>query len=133
MPWSGGWERTAEEKQVCDRLEKVQGEVGAKSLTAGTYSCSLTAPHARNANINDSSFVVAIAYVLHKAPFVFPIVGGRKPEQLLANVEALEISLTAEQIAYLDGAKPVDLGFPGFLIVRTFLVCTKLGRILICD
>ncbi|TEB21676.1 arylalcohol dehydrogenase [Coprinellus micaceus] len=93
MPWSGGWERTAEEKQVCDRLEKVQGEVGAKSLTA-----------------------VAIAYVLHKAPFVFPIVGGRKPEQLLANVEALEISLTAEQIAYLDGAKPVDLGFPGFLI-----------------
>ena len=61
--------------------------------------------------------LVAIAYVLHKAPFVFPIVGGRKPEQLLANVEALEISLTAEQIAYLDAAKPVDLGFPGFLIV----------------
>jgi diketogulonate reductase-like aldo/keto reductase len=63
---------------------------------------------------------VAIAYVLHKAPFVFPIVGGRKPEQLLANVEALEISLTAEQITYLDGAKPVDLGFPGSLIVRAF-------------
>ena len=55
---------------------------------------------------------------MHKVPFVFPIVGGRKPEQLLANVEALEISLTPEQITYLDGAKPVDLGFPGFLIVR---------------
>lgn len=37
MPWSGGWERTPEEKKVCDHLEKVQKEVGAKSLTAGEY------------------------------------------------------------------------------------------------
>ncbi|KAJ3539847.1 hypothetical protein NMY22_g4553 [Coprinellus aureogranulatus] len=93
MQWSNGWERGPEEKKVCDYLEKVRGEVGAKSLTA-----------------------VAIAYVLHKAPYVFPIVGGRKPEQLLANVEALDITLTPAQIAYLDGAKPVDLGWPYALI-----------------
>ena len=49
MPWSGGWERTAEEKQVCDRLEKVQGEVGAKSLTAGTYP--LLVPLLRSMNV----------------------------------------------------------------------------------
>lgn len=35
MPWSGGWERTAEEKKVCEHLEKVRVEVGAKSLTSG--------------------------------------------------------------------------------------------------
>ncbi|KAJ2933311.1 hypothetical protein H1R20_g3786, partial [Candolleomyces eurysporus] len=93
MPWSGGWERTPEEKKVCDHLEKVRKEVGAKTITA-----------------------VAIAYVLHKAPFVFPILGGRKPEQLLSNIEALEIALTDEQIAYLDTAKPIDPGFPNFLI-----------------
>ena len=81
---------------------------------------SLTVLRERKADTTDAMFLVAIAYVLHKAPFVFPIVGGRKPAQLLANVEALEISLTAEQIAYLDGAKPVDLGFPGSLIVRPF-------------
>lgn len=37
MPWQTQWERTAEEKQVCDALEKVRAEVNAKSLTSGTY------------------------------------------------------------------------------------------------
>ncbi|KAJ2920113.1 hypothetical protein MD484_g265, partial [Candolleomyces efflorescens] len=93
MPWMTSWERTPEEKKVCDALDKVRAEVGAKSLTS-----------------------VAIAYVLHKAPFVFPVIGGRKPEQIIANIEALDISLTDEQIAFLDTAKPLDPGFPNFMI-----------------
>jgi aryl-alcohol dehydrogenase-like predicted oxidoreductase len=55
---------------------------------------------------------------MHKAPFVFPVIGGRKPEQIIANIEALDISLTDEQIAFLDTAKPLDPGFPNFMIVR---------------
>lgn len=55
---------------------------------------------------------VAIAYLLHKTTHVFPILGGRKPEHLLANIEALEISLTPEQIAYLESVKPFEKGFP---------------------
>jgi hypothetical protein len=43
---------------------------------------------------------------------VFPIVGGRKVEHLHANIEALEISLSREQIAYLESVKPFDKGFP---------------------
>ena len=62
---------------------------------------------------------MAIAWVLHKAQYVFPIIGGRKPEQLIANIEALSISLTDEQIAYLDAAKPVQLGMPYSMIVST--------------
>ncbi|TFK27871.1 arylalcohol dehydrogenase [Coprinopsis marcescibilis] len=93
MQWNDGWERSAEEKAVCDALEKVQAEVGAKSITA-----------------------VAIAYVLHKAQFVFPVVGGRKPEQMEANIEALEIALTPEQMEFLDNAKPLDVGFPNSMI-----------------
>ncbi|KAJ3530255.1 hypothetical protein NMY22_g8647 [Coprinellus aureogranulatus] len=93
MPWQTQWERTPEEKKVCDALEKVRVEVGAKSLTS-----------------------IAIAYVLHKAPFVFPVIGGRKPEQIVANIEALDISLSDEQIAFLDTAKPLDPGFPHFMI-----------------
>lgn len=61
--------------------------------------------------------VVAIAYTLHKAPFVFPILGGRKVEHLEANIEALDISLSAEQMAHLDGVVPFDKGFPNTLIV----------------
>jgi len=60
----------------------------------------------------DLSFVVAIAYVMHKAPYVFPIIGGRKIEHLHANIEALDIALTDEQIKELESAVPFDLGFP---------------------
>ena len=65
---------------------------------------------------------VAIAYLLQKAPFVFPIVGGRKVEHLLGNLEALDITLSKEQIAYLESIVPVDPGFPNFLIVRIYFL-----------
>jgi len=58
---------------------------------------------------------------------VFPLVGGRKVEHLKQNVEALEISLSPEQIQRIEGAKPIDLGFPYTHIVRTpiQLSCTS--------
>ncbi|KAF7291814.1 Aldo-ket-red domain-containing protein [Mycena chlorophos] len=87
------WERNENEIKVSHALEKVAGEVGAKSIQA-----------------------VAIAYVMHKAPYVFPIIGGRKIEHLLANVEALDIALSPEQIAFLEGTLPFDVGFPGVFI-----------------
>ncbi|KAK7452184.1 putative aryl-alcohol dehydrogenase aad14 [Stygiomarasmius scandens] len=83
------WLRTPEEVKVCDGLEVVAKEIGAKSIGA-----------------------VAIAYVLHKVQYMFPIIGGRKIEHLMSNIEALSISLTLEQIKYLEGLKPFKLGFP---------------------
>ncbi|TFK39034.1 Aldo/keto reductase [Crucibulum laeve] len=87
------WERNESEKKVCKALEKVASEVGAKNITS-----------------------VAIAYLLQKTPFVFPIIGGRKVEHLLANAEALEITLSREQIKYLESIIPFDLGFPSTMI-----------------
>ena len=55
---------------------------------------------------------VALAYVMHKAPYVFPIVGGRKIEHLKGNIEALSLELSDEEIADIDGAAPFDVGFP---------------------
>ena len=49
---------------------------------------------------------------MQKAPYVFPIVGGRKVEHLLQNVEALDIALTPEQIKTLDNIVPFNKGFP---------------------
>jgi Aldo/keto reductase family len=60
---------------------------------------------------------VAIAYLMQKAPYVFPIVGGRKVEHLLANLEALDISLDDEQMVYLESIIALDLGFPSTFIV----------------
>ncbi|KAK7055186.1 Aldo/keto reductase [Favolaschia claudopus] len=87
------WERNEDEKKISYALEKVAGEVGTKSLTA-----------------------VAIAYVMSKVPYCFPIIGGRKVEHLTANIESLDISLSSEQIAYLERIVPFDPGFPACYI-----------------
>ena len=60
---------------------------------------------------------VALAYVMQKTPYVFPIVGGRKVEHLMDNIAALEISLSEEQVQYLEDVLPLVRGFPHDLIV----------------
>ena len=59
---------------------------------------------------------------MQKTPYVFPIIGGRKVEHLLANLEALEIVLSDEQIKYLEGVVPFEPGFPGWMIVSFFFL-----------
>ena len=83
------WERTPEQRKVCLALEQVAKEVGAENITS-----------------------VAIAYVMQKTPYVFPIIGGRKVEHLMANIEALTISLSPEQMKFLEGFAPFSPGFP---------------------
>jgi diketogulonate reductase-like aldo/keto reductase len=62
---------------------------------------------------------VAIAYLLHKVPYVFPIIGCRKVEHLLSNIEALEIALSDEQMKELEGAVEFNIGFPGTMVVSS--------------
>jgi aryl-alcohol dehydrogenase-like predicted oxidoreductase len=55
---------------------------------------------------------VALAYVMHKSPYVFPIVGGRKVSHLEGNIHALGLSLTSEEIEQIDAAYGFEMGFP---------------------
>jgi len=55
---------------------------------------------------------VALAYVMHKTPYVFPIVGGRKIEHLKGNIEALSLELTPEDMKEIEDAAPFERGFP---------------------
>jgi diketogulonate reductase-like aldo/keto reductase len=55
---------------------------------------------------------VALAYVMHKTPYVFPIVGGRKIEHLKGNIDGLRLSLTEEDINEIETVTPFDIGFP---------------------
>jgi aryl-alcohol dehydrogenase-like predicted oxidoreductase len=87
------WERTPDEKKACDVLEEIGKEVNCESITA-----------------------VAIAYHLHKVPYVFPIIGGRKVEHLQQNIAALDISLTPEQVQRIENAVPFNPGFPNNMI-----------------
>ncbi|KAI9324955.1 NADP-dependent oxidoreductase domain-containing protein [Zopfochytrium polystomum] len=55
---------------------------------------------------------VALAYVMHKAPYVFPIVAVRKLERLKDGIAALSLELTPEDIDEIENATPFDIGFP---------------------
>ncbi|KAG0162877.1 putative aryl-alcohol dehydrogenase aad14 [Apophysomyces sp. BC1034] len=88
-----GAEQTEDEIKMSEALEKVAAEHGLKSITA-----------------------IALAYVMAKAPNVFPLVGGRKVEHLQDNIQALKIKLTDEQIALLENVIPFDPGFPNNFI-----------------
>lgn len=99
---NSGWKRGDKEKKHAAVLIKV-----AKELGLGPESVP----------------AVAIAYVLHKAPYVFPIIGGRKVEHLQSNIKALEISLSADQIKYLESVEPFDPGFPHTVCVRLKAMC----------
>ena len=55
---------------------------------------------------------VALAWIMQKAPYVFPIVGGRKIDHLRGNIEALSLELSDEEIKKIDEASEFDAGFP---------------------
>ncbi|KAK3904920.1 NADP-dependent oxidoreductase domain-containing protein [Staphylotrichum tortipilum] len=55
---------------------------------------------------------IALAYVMHKAPYVFPVIGGRKVEHLKSNIEALAVELTREEVEEIEAAEKWDPGFP---------------------
>lgn len=61
---------------------------------------------------------IALAYIMHKAPYVFPIVGIRKVEHLQGNIEALSVELTDEEVDEIEAAEPFDLGFPGNFLME---------------
>ncbi|KAJ5558297.1 hypothetical protein N7535_008510 [Penicillium sp. DV-2018c] len=51
---------------------------------------------------------VALAYVMRKAPYVVPIVGGRKVEHLLGNIEGLGLDLSDGEVEEIEGAYMFD-------------------------
>lgn len=61
---------------------------------------------------------IALAYVMSKTPYVFPIIGGRKVEHLKGNIDGLKINLSEEDIKEIEEAIPFDIGFPQTMISR---------------
>ncbi|GAB1315117.1 Putative aryl-alcohol dehydrogenase aad14 [Madurella fahalii] len=85
--------QTEDEVKMSEALYKVAQEHGIESITA-----------------------VALAYVMAKFPNVFPILGGRKVQDMHDNICGLSIKLTDKQIKHLESIVPFDIGFPGSLI-----------------
>lgn len=55
---------------------------------------------------------VALAWLRHRPGVVIPIVGARRLDQLEDNLRATDLHLGADQLAVLDQASAVPLGFP---------------------
>ncbi|GAA5820399.1 hypothetical protein JCM11251_005610 [Rhodosporidiobolus azoricus] len=65
-----------------------------------------------NARNDDTTLLnIALAYVLQKAPYVFPIIGGRKVEHLEGNIPALDVVLTDKEISTIENAYEFEHGF----------------------
>jgi aryl-alcohol dehydrogenase-like predicted oxidoreductase len=61
---------------------------------------------------------VALAYVMHKTAYVFPIVGGRTIDHLRQNIEALSLELSERDIEEIESAVSFDPGFPNTILWR---------------
>jgi aryl-alcohol dehydrogenase-like predicted oxidoreductase len=103
----GSTDQTEDEVKMSEALSQVASEHGIESVTA-----------------------VALAYVMSKAPNVFPLVGGRKVEHLKDNIQALSIKLTDKQIEYLESVKPQQPEFPNNFIGEDVHITGKGGMIL---
>ena len=55
---------------------------------------------------------VALAWTRTRSPTVHPIVGVRRLDQLLDNLGALDVTLTADTVTRLESAAAFDIGFP---------------------
>lgn len=86
-----------------------EGRKSQASETDVTISLALETIASRK---NTAITSIALAYVMHKTPYVFPVVGGRRIEHLKGNIEALTIELSPEDVEEIESAVPFDLGFP---------------------
>ncbi|PMB64732.1 Norsolorinic acid reductase A [Beauveria bassiana] len=106
-PWGslgGGKFKTAEQRRAQEgRANQEYNEVQTN------VNAALEAVAIRK---NAAPTGVAIAYVMHKAPYVFPVLSGRKVEHIKGNIDALNIQLSPGDIKEIEAAVPFDLGFP---------------------
>ncbi|KAK6354512.1 hypothetical protein TWF696_003655 [Orbilia brochopaga] len=114
-PWGalgGGHFRLPEEREAMakegDKGRVWPGIGGTEAQKAVTLKLAKIA-EARGLSITG----VALAYVCSKAPYVIPIVGGRKVKHLEDNIKAIGVVLTPEEIKEIESAYPFDIGFPG--------------------
>lgn len=114
-PWGalgGGMFKTEEEYANSEgRKMRAQSE-NAKRITGALHKIA----KAKGTIVTS----IALAYVMHKSPYVFPIVGGRKIEHLKGNIEALSIELSKEDIEEIESAVPFDVGFPSSMLFEFF-------------
>ncbi|MCX5745220.1 MAG: aldo/keto reductase [Proteobacteria bacterium] len=79
----------------------------------------LDAVRAVAAELEATPAAVSLAWLLQRPHVTSVIFGARTPEQLDANLAAVELTLSAKQVETLDKASAIDLGYPYAFIQQT--------------
>ena len=74
-----------------------------------------------------SAAQVALAWLRCRPVPVIPIIGARKLSQIEDNLRSLEVTLAPEQLARLDRASAVPLGFPHDFLARDMVKAIVFG------
>ena len=61
---------------------------------------------------------VALAWLLHQPVVTSVIVGAKRVEQLVDNLGAVEVELSAEDLAALDAVTALPAEYPGWMLER---------------
>lgn len=92
--------------------ERESNDPGRKGETSDAYKAVSTkleaVAEAKEATLHN----VVLAYVMQKAPYVFPLVGTRTLKHLKDAVEGLRVNLSDDDLHQIDQAGPFDPKFP---------------------
>jgi aryl-alcohol dehydrogenase-like predicted oxidoreductase len=93
--------------------EQRKSQEGRKMGEASPAAIKISKVLERIANNHKAEITsVALAYVMKKTPYVFPIVGGRKIEHLKGNIAGLSLDLSETDVKDIEEANAFDIGFP---------------------
>jgi aryl-alcohol dehydrogenase-like predicted oxidoreductase len=80
-------------------------------------------------DLDVTSTQVAIAWVLAHGYRCIPIVGARKPSQIVDAMAATDVVLPPEAIAELDALTAIELGFPHHFLRTDYVADLVLGQV----
>jgi aryl-alcohol dehydrogenase-like predicted oxidoreductase len=107
-PWGPIGEGKFKPKDILDKVSQSSREAAITDTDRKVSAALETIAERKGATL----YQIAVAYVMLKTPYVFPIVGSTKSEHLESNIAALGVKLSLDDISEIEDAHPFDHGFP---------------------
>jgi aryl-alcohol dehydrogenase-like predicted oxidoreductase len=109
IPWGvlgSGQFKTEEQRQA-------KAKEGGRAPEQSEHGAKISRALEAVAKKHDAKLTaVALAYVMAKTTYVFPLIGCRTLEHLKGNIEALSLNLTEDDVKEIDEAAPFTPRFP---------------------
>lgn len=112
-PWNtlgGGYFKTDKQREEAKQQENSSRNIPVMDTENVNKVRKVLEEMSRIKNVPMTS--IAMAYVMHKTPNVFPVIGGRSVTHLAQNIEALNLELSSADMEIIENAAPFDIGFP---------------------